>query len=415
IYGDTVTLERLYLDLPAIVDTFTTQINERVKEVGVLHNLINEDKSWDVTIWNPYAMHSLLGQMYLEVRNYGAAIDHFEKIIFYQRYNDGNLRFGLDATFRNSNWKKIFTGINVDEHILTLWFNKAYQQQNQLQFLFSTEPPNQYMLKPTRTAVERWESIWTGYSRFENTDNWDLTYTDIFGLPGDFHRGYKVSYIYQKNGFIMESSDVRDMLELKRLQNEKGVREMMISVDTIVYKYSIGKNSFDQDANFPVFRAAGIHLYYAEIYANWRFPDASGIVKPDVFQSLNVLNDGTYDYDNRQLGIRGRVGFGKGAHAIQLTDPIYIHDPETNEVAGYLDYSGNLQAKQRYLEDQIMDERIREMAFEGERFYDLMRVARRRGDPAYLADRVAAKFNSPKREQIREYLMNEENWYIKLR
>ena len=36
---------------------------------------------------------------------------------------------------------------------------------------------------------------------------------------------------------------------------------------------------------------------------------------------------------------------------------------------------------------------IRELAFEGERFYDLMRVAQRRGDNAYLADRIAAKFS----------------------
>jgi hypothetical protein len=155
-------------------------------------------------------------------------------------------------------------------------------------------------------------------------------------------------------------------------------------------------------------------LYYAEIYSRWRFPDQNGIVKPDVFESLGVLNDGTYDFDGRQLGVRGRVGFGKGQMAISLIDPIYIHDPETNQVTGYLDYSGNLSAKQLYLEDRIMDERAREMAFEGERFYDLIRIARRRGDPSYLADRVAAKFDLPMREQIREYLMHEENWYISL-
>ncbi len=112
--------------------------------------------------------------------------------------------------------------------------------------------------------------------------------------------------------------------------------------------------------------------------------------------------------------MRGRVGIGSGFEAVSLTDPIYIHDPETNEVVGYLDYTGNLHDKQIYLEDQIMDERVRELAFEGERFYDLMRIARRRGDPSYLADKVAAKFNPPLREQIRQHLLNEENWYLKL-
>jgi len=404
IYGDTVVLERMYLDLPAILDTFSTQLREKVKLVGVIHNLVNEDPSWDVTIWNRFAMHSLLGQMYLEIGNYGSAIQHFDQILKFQRYYEiigSNIRYGLDSKFQEGNWKNIFTGIDTDEHILTLWFNKSYQQQNQLQYLFSTQPPNQYMLKPTAAAVQAWESIWKGYERIEY-DDYDLTHLNpepihgyYPGIQGDFFRGGNVSYAYQKNGENMRNPEVRDMLELKSKRNDAALRELMAGVDTVVYKYTLGKNSFDQDANFPIFRAAGIHLYYAEIYARWRFPDANGTVKPDVSQSLSVLNDGTYDFEPKSLGVRGRVGYGSGVEAISLTDPIYLHDPIDNEVSGYLDYSGNLFAKQIYVEDQVMEERIREMAFEGERFYDLMRVARRRGDPSYLADKVAAKFAPP--------------------
>ncbi|MDX2431098.1 MAG: RagB/SusD family nutrient uptake outer membrane protein [Bacteroides sp.] len=416
IYGDTVVLERIYLDLPAIVDTFTTQLTEDIKVVGVLHNLVNGDPSWDVTIWNRFAQHCLLGQMYLEIGNYGQAITHFDQILRFQRYNDligNNVRYGLDSKFSTSRWRNIFTGVDPDEHILTLWFNKTYQQQNQLQFLFSTQSPNQYMLKPTAAAVFYWESMWKDFDRIEY-DNYNLTILDPEerGVSGDFNRGYNASYVYQKNGINMEPTEIREMLDLKRDRNDIAAQERMEGVDTVVYKYTLGKNSFDQDANFPIYRAAGIHLYYAEIYARWRFSDASGIVKPDVFESLNVVNNGSYDYDGRQQGVRGRVGFGTGIEAISLLDPIYLHDPVTNQIVGYLDYSGNLSAKQIYLEDQIQNERAREMAFEGERFYDLMRVARRRGDPAYLADKVAAKFDSPMKERIREHLMNEDNWYV---
>ncbi len=420
IYGDTVVLERMYLDLPAIVDTFTSQLNDKVKEVGVIHNQINEDPSWDVTIWSRPAMHSLMGLMYLELGNYGMAVKHFDQIMRFQRYNvtEGSIRFALDRKFERSNWQNIFAGIDPDEHIMTLWFNKSYQQQNLLQYLFSNESPNQYMLKPTSYAIGTWESMWSNYRRKEFDDP-ELTYLDpeydnYPGSQGDFSRGPNVSYQYLRNGVKLGTEEVRQMLDLKYQRNEAALREYMAGVDTVVYKYTIGKNSFDQDANFPIFRAAGIHLYYAEIYARWRYPDKNGIVKPNVFESLAVLNSGSYDNEPSSLGVRGRVGYGTGIEAISLTDPIYLHDPITNEVSGYLDYSGKLFAKQIYVEDQVMEERVREMAFEGERFYDLMRIAKRRDDPAYLADKVAAKFDPPLREQVREHLMNEENWYIKL-
>ncbi len=415
IYGDTVVLNRIYLDLPALADTIVYQLTEKVKAVGVLHNLVNGDPSWDVTIWNRSAKECLLGQIYLELGDYGKAASHFDQIMYYSLYNNlvgSFVRFGLDSKFSNSSWKNIFSGIDADEHIMTLWFNKSYQQQNELQLLFSNEAPNLYMLKPTRSAIEKWESQWKDFSLILGKTP-DLTILDTvkIGLPGDFFRGYGVSYIYMRNGIALTVPEVREILELKRKRNTLAVNTLTNGLDTVVYKYSLFKNSYDHDANFSIYRAAGIHLYYAEIYAGWRFPDANGIVKPNVSKSLDVLNAGSYALNSKQLGVRGRVSFGSGNSAISLTDPIYRHDPVTNEIIGYNYYS--LSEKQLYLEDIIQDERARELAFEGERFYDLMRIARKRG-PAYLADKVSAKFDSPMREQVREHLMNEENWYLKL-
>ncbi len=65
------------------------------------------------------------------------------------------------------------------------------------------------------------------------------------------------------------------------------------------------------------------------------------------------------------------------------------------------------------VEDLIVNEMALEGAFEGYRFYDLMRVALRRNDPAYLANAVARRQGTTD-ETLRQLLMNTANWYLPL-
>jgi hypothetical protein len=45
-----------------------------------------------------------------------------------------------------------------------------------------------------------------------------------------------------------------------------------------------------------------------------------------------------------------------------------------------------------------------------------MRIARHRNDPAYLAEKVAAKFSDEqKREEVKTRLMDMDNWYLPLK
>lgn len=418
LYNEPIELEKKHYDLRLVIDHFTNDLETKVKAVGVDYALTNNDDTWEVTVWNTHAMNALLGIMYLTDGNLAAAARYFEEILYLN-----SDRYKLDETFSYGSWVNILTGIDIREHILSLWFNKSNLQQNDFQLLFEPVDPYKYMLKPSKQAVMFWEAMWDNFLVEGNPDQpWNAR-TVNRGRPGDFFRGYGVSYVFMQGNSIIPDSSVQHMLNLKAVGDFRSANTIIAGADTVIWKYSVGKDLFAEDANFIVYRAAGIHLWLAEAYTYWAHDGQGGVkVRPSIAQK--IVNDGSnFGTSSRsQLGVRGRVGYSDRVMAsgyrllyddrLALGNIVYERDPVTNDVTGYLDFTSNPFGLQQYLEEEILNERVRELGFEGERFYDLMRVAKRRNDPSFLAEKVSAKFPAGERERIYNLLLDENNWYI---
>jgi tetratricopeptide (TPR) repeat protein len=416
------------LDIYAIVDTFSLQLENAIadEQVGVNYNSEGiDDATWSITSWNNWAYFSLMGQMYLHVENYPKAIEFFEKIIYdpNKDYFYLNLKqFDLVGNnedhlaylpFNTSYWSNMFKAMDQNEHMLSVWFNKERKQQNRLQYFLSNQGVNIYALAPSRKSVINWETQWHDATFVRDAVNPENMYMVELGEPGDFIRGHGASYAYMRGGVIMTDEELFHIMELKRNGLFSEAEDQMRGVDTVVYKYSIGRDPYDLDAHYSLFRAGPVHLYYAEaLNAIGSFRDAE-----------DILNRGISFGESSVSGVRRRAYLAYKVkinsdppknveEGIEILDFMPVHDPYTNQIIGFRDYSGQQSAKEFLRDSLIIRERALESAWEGERFYDLIRIAEKWDDPSFLADKVAAKYPAAQREQIRALLMDKENWYL---
>lgn len=209
---------------------------------------------------------------------------------------------------------------------------------------------------------------------FAYEDNQENPLSDIFFADR--------KYLAKPTGYIVNlfSSQTTQEDEIGDTYRGLGISFDTVESKCVVKKYNINPNEFS-GADVIIYRAADIQLLLAEALNQMG----------DFEAALSIINDG-YTAPlgwKRNGGVRNRV---------LLT----LRDMPAADV-------------QIAIEDMIMEERAMELAFEGKRWFDLVRVAKRRG-AAYLADKVASKYDDPAlANEVRNKLMDPENWYLQHR
>jgi tetratricopeptide (TPR) repeat protein len=212
------------------------------------------------------------------------------------------------------------------------------------------------------------------------------------------------TWMYYNDKYLVKPTQLLIDAYQSQIQAKGGLlsdvnRGIGYTIDTVaggeayISKYSLDEGLM-YSTDIIILRAADIHLMLAEALNRMGNHSMALLLLNNGINSLNPKPEG-YTLWRSNIGIRGRVLLSPVAVPVEITDEAAITET---------------------IEDLIMEERVLELAYEGKRWFDLMRVAKRRGNPDYLASKVAAKFSDPsKAQQIREKLQNEANWYLPIR
>ncbi|MDD2559998.1 MAG: RagB/SusD family nutrient uptake outer membrane protein [Bacteroidales bacterium] len=348
----------------------------------------------------------LLGDLYLWEGEYAQAAAMYYELIF-----EENLVVNSSYTVE---WGEENNAISTNS-LSSSWFNCLMMQNQEVVSALGAYPNYgqsfsldslsvQEKIMPTQVALDKWLNA-VYYLNASSTKMGDLRIYDV--VNGN--------YSLVKMGMITVDEEDESIQELIKPTIRKFSR-MDVS------------QSEDDPRHLPIYRSSHVYLRYAEAINRLGYPQlAFAVMKnglkletmslPHLVAEMASTDSVipyflsfNYAFFDNNAGTRMR-----GSHNVHEDETFFIiPDSITLVQQGYVNY-GTAPVKQDtidYVENVLLEEMAMELAFEGNRFQDLMRVAIRRGDNAYLADRVAAKYEASEQAAMHDKLMSQDNWFI---
>lgn len=351
----------------------------------------------------------LLGDLYLWKGNYLMAATYYRQVMetgtvgtingsYYSMYkvgwdSNGDIDHYIsysragDATtlITNTQWRIMFEQPMTSEGFRREWvwvipFDNKFKPENPFVKLFSPVGGS-YLVKPSQQAMDMWNNEQQRPAQ---------------GTPG-------IPY------------DARGLLTWKYINGQPVVMKYLYNY--LNYNTNLPVNILQKNSKWFLYRETHLHMRFAEA-ANrsgkyrlaWGFLN-SGIAgaypapTSDVTNYHNTLNEPSpFNFDARNSGSSGvpyyrgdwyrNIGIRLRANVVDMTVP--ANDSLIQ------------------IENGLINETALENGFEGTRWADLLRIAIRRNDPAFLADKIYSKLKKdgdPSADAVRAKLMNKD-WYL---
>jgi len=251
----------------------------------------------------------------------------------------------------------------------------------------STTDNNDYFQVTPSVALKQLSASQVNCLVYTNGTQLDTVYAPTSGLTNDLEYGdLRLATVYTKQTVSQSSSK---------------------------YSTNLQDISKFETNNVSLYRTGLVYLRYAEALNRAGFPSAAFAVLKYGLISSNIVNY----VDTAETAKSGSLfTFNENYFTADNTLGLHSRGCGYTEANQYytLPVASTQDSVITKVEDLICDEMALETSFEGYRYYDLMRIALRRGEPDYLAKRVANRSGSLN-GTLYSKLLNESNWYLPLK
>lgn len=315
----------------------------------------------------------LLTDLYLYIEDYTKAWELIRPMLPFGEPNFEQV-MGICSSIGNSGYRWydwVLSGQDkakmFAEWCMYVDFDGSKGQKNNLQRWTNNKDGGILALKPSKYAVDMYETTPTMLLQYQ-----------IGGYYFD-PRSNQLNYVCDENGVPVHGPDGDKY-------RGSGVSYMVDGKDTIIFKYmlkewnvarSLAQNdpNSNDDALYPLYRTGHMLLKVSEILNNMGMSELA----------LYYLNGG--DAGAHIQSTRTRVK----CYPFQLEKG---KDP--------------MEQVNRF----ILEEMALECSFEGARWFDLVRFARRAGCESWLGEYVSRKYPADEQAAIRARLQSPSNWYL---